>query len=141
MRWYTFWDDQGQFHRLPSVTTILNLTQPPQARAQLTQALANHPLASTRKRQTSRQRGDRLDQWFKACCHQGKLLPLPPEIAPMGRQLKPYLTQLLALPQPLYTNQPVFNPDHGYAGTLDLVAGHPLTPGLVLYELKSTGYK
>ncbi|MFM7219506.1 MAG: hypothetical protein ACKO21_04700 [Nodosilinea sp.] len=55
MRWYTFWDDQGQFHRLPSVTTILNLTQPPQARAQLTQALANHPLASTRKRQTSRQ--------------------------------------------------------------------------------------
>ena len=46
MRWYTFWDDQGQFHRLPSVTTILNLTQPPQA--------------STRKRQSSRQRGDRL---------------------------------------------------------------------------------
>ena len=29
----------------------------------------------------------------------------------------------------------------GYAGTLDLVAGHPLTPGLVLNELKSTGYK
>ena len=141
MRWYTFWDDQGQFHRLPSVTTILNLTQPPQARAQLTQALANHPLASTRKRQTSRQRGDRLDQWFKACCHQGKLLPIPAAISPMGRQLKPYLAQLLALPQPLYPNQPVFNPDHGYAGTLDLVAGHPLTPGLVLYELKSTGYK
>ena len=70
MRWYTFWDDQGQFHRLPSVTTILNLTQPPQA-------LANHPLASTRKRQSSRQRGDRLDQWVKACCHQGKLLAAP----------------------------------------------------------------
>ena len=119
MRWYTFWDDQGQFHRLPSVTTILNLTQPPQA-------LANHPLTSTRKRQTSRQRGDLLDQWFKACCHQGKLLPLPAEIAPLGRQLKPYLAQLLALPQPFYTNQPVFNPDHGYAGTLDLVASHPL---------------
>jgi hypothetical protein len=80
-------------------------------------------------------------QWFKACCHQGKLLPLPAPIAQMGRQLKPYLAQLLALPQPLYTNQPVFNPDHGYAGTLDLVAGHPLTPGLVPYELKSTSYK
>ena len=47
----------------------------------------------------------------------------------MGRQLKPYLTQLLALPQPLYTNQPVFNPNHGYAGTLDLVAYPQLVSG------------
>ena len=141
MRWYSFWDDSGQFHHLPSVTTILDVTMAPARRSRLTQALATRPLTSTRQRQAASQRGDRLDQWFKACCQQGKPLPIPAAIAQPGRQLKPYLSQLLSLPHPRYINQPVFNPDQGYAGTLDLVAGHPLTPGLVLYELKSTGYK
>jgi hypothetical protein len=77
MRWYSFWDDSGQFHHLPSVTTILDVTMAPARRSRLTQAIASRPLASTRQRQAASQRGDRLDQWFKACCQQGKPLPNP----------------------------------------------------------------
>ncbi len=40
MRWYSFWDDSSQFHHLPSVTTILDVTIAPARRSRLTQALA-----------------------------------------------------------------------------------------------------
>jgi hypothetical protein len=79
MRWYSFWDDSGQFHHLPSVTTILDATMAP-ARSIAAYPGPRQPTPGQHPSTPGRQPTGRFadERAFRACCQQGKPSPSPP---------------------------------------------------------------
>jgi hypothetical protein len=138
-RWYSVTDHTDQPVNLPSVTTILSVTMPPQARAKLTTAQAKNPLKYQQKTQAAQQRGSAIDAYIKA-----RLTKQPARLSPQytkfKQQIDPWLTSLINSASPIWTDQLVYDLDHGYAGTLDLIYDMPGF-GMTVVDIKTTAYK
>lgn len=140
-RWYPVPDPENPSLtvRLPSVTTILDVTMSEQKRSRLAMSQADNPLTAAIRREQGTTRGTLLDGWFKNSCLRGAVLPAPSGLEKIARQLRPYLLGLVRNP-PHYPDETLWSVRLGYAGRSDLVAPHVRAGGLVLYELKTSGY-
>ena len=112
-----FTDAQGI--RLPSVTTILNATKPPEARAALARwrdRLGSE--AATRVATTASRRGSSTHQ--QICRHlKGERIVSPESTRPYWDSMQPVLSEITDVKLLEHT---VFHYDLGYAGKVDCVA-------------------
>ena len=138
-RWYTVTGHDSQPIQLPSVTTILNVTMPSQTRAKLTQAQAKNPLKYHQKIQAAQQRGNSLDAYVKA-----RLLKQPASLSPQytkhKQQVDPWIHSLLNSSSFIRADEFVYDLDHSYAGTLDVVCDVSGF-GYTVTDIKTTAYK
>jgi hypothetical protein len=139
MRWYPIPTENG-IKRLPSVTTVLDVTMPLNRKASLHQAQATNPLQAAKRTQQARGLGNEFDRWIKLALVKRRLPPLLPYPAlRLCVKVRPWLRAVLNGDGPVFVDRLVFT--DRYAGTLDAVAPHPRVSGLVLYEVKTSAYK
>ena len=140
MRWYSVTDPTAPDPvRLPSVTTILDVTMPQSRRDTLVRSEMANPTAYALKREAAIARGIACDRWFKQCLTTDRLLGAPASITPQCKRLIPLVRSILREARPVWADQQVHSIPMGYAGTLDVVATLPLL-GNTLLELKTTAY-
>lgn len=139
MRYYKVETENGTV-RLPSVTTILDVTMPLQDRFQLEQAKIKNPARSLQIMTEARQRGDYIHRYVSARLQN----------QPMGhglygqylRHIDPLVKAIADCNPRLWLDTPVHDLDYGYAGTFDLLAHLPEPADrLCLCDLKSTAFK
>lgn len=140
MRWYTVSDPPDtEPVRLPSVTTILDVTMPQQRRDTLVRAEMAAPVNYQLKREAAIARGNAVDTWFKHCLLEGRVYGLPHPVELQCRRLLPLVRGIVNTGGPVWADQVVHHTDLGYAGTLDVVATLP--GGLrACIELKTSAY-
>lgn len=140
MRWYTVSDPPGtEPIRLPSVTTILDVTMPQARRDTLVRAEMASPVSYTLRREQALARGNAVDGWLKGTLKAGHPLPRPFVVDRQCQRLLPLVRGILQNRSPIWTDEQVHSVTLGYAGTLDLVATLPRGLRAVI-EIKSAAY-
>lgn len=139
MRWYTIETADSKKVRLPSVTTILDVTMTAQRRSNLVRAQVKKPVAYHQKMTTARKRGNAIDHYIKAKLAD-KTLALPADYAKYRHRIDPWVRSLKESGSLFWTDQIVHDTDHGYAGTLDIVCSMPGL-GIAVVDIKTTAYK
>ena len=140
MRWYSIADPPGTDPvRLPSVTTILDVTMPQQRRDTLIRAEMANPTSFQMKREAAMARGIAVDQWLKHCLTTGRLFGVPPAVAKQCSKLLPLVRGILAQDAPVWADHVVHDASSGYAGTLDIVATLATGEAFVI-EVKTSAY-
>lgn len=118
-------DDQAR--SLPSVSTILNATKPPEARAALAQwrSRLGHD-AATKVTTTASRRGSQTHKYLRQFL-QGQVVACPDTVQPYWHSLQAVLADLDTV---RLVESPVFHYDLGYAGRVDCVVSYQGTPCL-----------
>lgn len=138
MRWYPITEGEVTV-RLPSTTTVLDVTMAQSRRDTLVRAEMANPLSYTLRREAALARGTAVDHWFKTSLDAGRVLPRPHAVDAQCRRLLPLLRGILRMKAPFWTDEVVHSTALGYAGTLDVVATLP--GGLrAVIELKTSAY-
>lgn len=140
MRWYTITDlPDTEPLRLPSVTSILDVTMAQFRRDTLVRAEMSNPRAYVLNREAAIARGVAVDRWFKDSLVNGQLLPVPYSVTKLCSRLAPIARGIIATGFPVFTDELVYSIAGGYAGTLDVVATLP--QGFrALIEIKTSAY-
>lgn len=140
VRWYTVTDPPGtEPIRLPSVTSILDVTMPQARRDTLVRAELAAPANYHMKREAAIARGTAVDDWVKRCLREKKVYGVPHPVERQCRRLLPLVRGIIKIGGQVWTDEVVHSVPLGYAGTLDVVATLP--SGLVaLIELKTSAY-
>lgn len=137
MRWYSI-KDGDTVVRLPSVTTVLDVTMPQQRRDTLVRAEMASPTAYSRRRADALSRGLLVDGWVKRCMELGRAIRPPHPVERQCRRLLPLVRSILTAGGDRFVDQQVHS-ILGYAGTLDLLATLP-TGQRAVVELKTSAY-
>lgn len=140
MRWYTVIDPPGtEPVKLPSVTSILDVTMAQPRRDTLVRAEMANPKAFTLNREAAIAKGVAVDDWVKDCLTAGRSLPYPHPVERHCKRLAPLVRGIIRKAGPVWTNEVVYSVALGCAGTLDVVATLP-TGLRTLIELKTSAY-
>lgn len=135
MRWYSIDSDDGPI-KLPSVSTVLDVTKPPADRAILTMAQAKDPLGFQKRTQAARNRGDYVDLYVK-----NRLLKKPLVVdarySKFCAQANKFIDQVSG--ERILSDQFVYDLDRQYAGTFDLLVELPW--GLTLVDIKTCAHE
>lgn len=139
MRYYTVHTEAGTV-RLPSVTTILDVTMPLEQRYKLEQAKVINPARSLQTMNAARARGEYIHRYVSTRLQNGHM-----GHGLYGKWLKrldPWIKAVNAHNNGvIWADQVVTDCDRGYAGTFDLLLDLPGYEGKTLVDLKTTGYK
>ena len=140
VRWYTVLDPfDTEPVRLPSVTSILDLTMAQSRRDTLVRAEMANPVDYTLRREQALASGIAVDSWAKRSLLLGKLQPVPHPVARQCRRLIPLVRGILKMGEEFWCDEKVYDIEAGYAGTLDIVATLPAGFRACI-ELKSSAY-
>lgn len=140
MRWYTVTDPPGtEPIRLPSVTTILDVTMPQHRRDTLVRAEMANPVSYAMRREQALARGVAVDGWAKKCVIARRILGRPHPVEKQCLRLLPLIKALIDRPDFLWTDEKVYSAAYGCAGTLDIV-GVLEDEAKALVELKTSAY-
>lgn len=139
MRYYTVETEAGTV-RLPSVTTVLDMTMPLEQRYSLEQSKIANPARSLQKMTEARQRGDYVHRYVSARL-QGSQMGHG-LYAKWLKRLDPWIKELNRHNHgSLWADHFVYDLEKGYAGTFDLLLELPGYEGKTLVDLKTTAYK
>lgn len=140
MRWYTITEaPDTEALRLPSVTSILDVTMSQSRRDTLVRAEMANPRAYVLNREAAIARGVAVDRWFKDSLVKRQLLPVPHPVSKLCARLAPIARGIIAQEKSVFADEMVYSIAGGYAGTLDLVATLP-QGYQALIEIKSSAY-
>ncbi|MBE9157888.1 hypothetical protein IQ265_13790 [Nodosilinea sp. LEGE 06152] len=140
VRWYTVKTaPDTEPVKLPSVTSILDVTMPQNRRDTLVRAELAAPVDYQLRREAAIARGTAVDTWFKRCVVDGRAYGAPHPVERQCRRLLPLVRSIIRTGGPVWVDQVVHHADLGYAGTLDVVATLPIV-GLACIELKTSAY-
>lgn len=140
VRWYTVTDPPDTDPvRLPSVTSILDVTMPQTRRDTMVRAEMAAPINYQLKREAAIAKGLAVDTWFKNCLVHGRVFGVPHPVERQCRKLLPLVRGIVKAGGPVWIDEKVHHIELGYAGTLDVVATLP-SGRLALIELKTSAY-
>jgi hypothetical protein len=136
MRYYTI-QGPDRVYRLPSVTTILEATMPQQRRAVMSLAQARDPMKYHKATDGGRSRGTNIDAYAKA-----KFLGKAPHRHADYHAYYRHFDRWFDASFDgglCWTDEIVYDPGAGYAGTLDVLV--PLRTGMTLLDIKTCAHK
>ncbi len=104
---------------LPSVSTILDATQPHDRRVAFKRAALRKPFEAAQRKERTSERGTTIHEWISAYLNRSYLPELPLKMQPYSNIIKPYLDTTLGIATEFESERVVYH--QFFAGTIDLV--------------------